>query len=81
MGEITRWLGQFREAPPTGVLVAGWPALAGWFEQGPHQGEATGLAGEPADDAGLLRSPNVLSMKLECRMSFMALGGELRVRG
>jgi hypothetical protein len=109
LGEITRWLGQFRGPRRPGSWLLGWPALAAWFEQGmaqvleqpqavgghgeaapagggtlghgPHQGEATGLAGSRPTTLTLLRSLNVLSMRLECWTPLMVLGGELRVGG
>lgn len=45
------------------------PAGRGPVQHGPDQGEAAGLAGQPAMTLTRRRvSPNVLSMKLECRI-------------
>src|SRR5262249_16141993 len=55
------------------------PAAGGPVEHGPDQGEAAGLAGQPADDLDpAAGSPKVLSMKLECPMRLWGSAGNRR---
>ena len=56
------------------------PADRGPVQNGPDQGEATGLAGEsrPITLTLLRVSPKVLSMKLECRMRLWCSVGNRR---